>query len=53
MDEQLKINQLSIQEIQYLLSLLKETTIRGEQVEFFYNLVIKLQNQIILISKEN
>jgi len=38
-------NKLSSQEIQFLLQLLKEASIKGAQVEQFYNLVVKLQNQ--------
>jgi len=40
-------NQLSHEELEFLLNSLKETTIVGSQVEMFYNLVIKLQNQYI------
>lgn len=40
-------NKLSPQEIQMALHLLKQATIKGEQVEIFYNLVVKLQNQYI------
>jgi hypothetical protein len=40
-------NQLSPEEIEFLLNQLKSVTIIGEQVEMFYNLIIKLQNQYI------
>ena len=40
-------NQLSTDEIEFLLNQLKSVTIIGEQVEMFYNLIIKLQNQYI------
>jgi hypothetical protein len=40
-------NQLSSEEIEFLLNQLKSVTIIGEQVEMFYNLIIKLQNQYI------
>jgi hypothetical protein len=40
-------NQLSAEEIEFLLNALKTTTIMGEQVEMFYNMVVKLQNQYI------
>jgi len=40
-------NQLSPEEIEFLLNQLKSVTIVGEQVEMFYNLIIKLQNQYI------
>ena len=38
---------LTQDEIGFLLTCLKDVTIRGEQVEQFYGLVIKLQNQYI------
>ena len=38
-------NQLTIQEIEVLLSILKKTTFLGEDIEPLYNLIIKLQNQ--------
>ena len=40
-------NALTQDEIGFLLTCLKDVTIRGEQVEQFYGLVIKLQNQFI------
>ena len=43
----LDVNQLNIQELEFLLNTLKQTLITGEHVEMFYNLVIKLQNQYI------
>lgn len=41
------VNQLNTQELEFLLNALKQTMIAGEQVEMFYNLVIKLQNQYV------
>jgi len=41
---------LTQQEIQMALMLLKESTIKGEQVEVFYNLVVKLQNQFLQLN---
>mgnify|MGYP007019966859 CR=1 FL=1 len=41
------INQLSTQELEFLLNMLRTATLVGEQVEMFYNLVVKLQNQYI------
>lgn len=38
-------NKLNKQELELLLIALKNATIKGEQVELFYNLIIKLQNQ--------
>lgn len=45
-------NQLNIQELQLVLSLLRQSSVRGEQVETFYNLVIKLQNQFFALNPE-
>ena len=41
-------NKLDLQEIEFLLRTLKTTQIVGEQVEMFYILVTKLQNQYTL-----
>jgi hypothetical protein len=38
-------NQLTIQEIEVLLSIIKRTTFLGEDIEPLYNLIIKLQSQ--------
>ena len=38
---------LTQDEIGFLLTCLKDVTIRGDQVEQFYGLIIKLQNQYI------
>jgi len=40
-------NKLNKQELELLLIVIKNATIKGEQVEAFYNLIIKLQNQHI------
>lgn len=45
-------NQLNIHELQLALQLLKEATIKGAQIEPFYNLIIKLQNQFLEQSKQ-
>ena len=39
------LNKLSGPEIDFLLRTLKTCTIKGEHVEIFYNIAIKLQNQ--------
>lgn len=44
-------NKLTQQELQLALQLLKLSTITGEQVEVFYNLVIKIQNQYLEYTK--
>jgi hypothetical protein len=38
-------NQLTIQEIEVLLSIIKRTTFLGEDIEPLYSLIIKLQSQ--------
>lgn len=40
-------NVLDLHELEFILTSLKSVTITGEQVEMFYNLVVKLQNQYI------
>jgi len=40
-------NQLTKQEIEFLLVLLKDVSIRGEHVEVFYNIILKLQEQYV------
>jgi hypothetical protein len=40
-------NQLSKEEIELLLSLIKQTTFKGEHIEILYNLILKLQNQYL------
>jgi hypothetical protein len=39
--------QLTKQEIEFLLSILKDVSIRGEHVETFYNIILKLQEQYL------
>lgn len=39
------INQLTTAEIEFLLSLIKNSTFKGEQVEIVYNTTFKLQQQ--------
>lgn len=46
-DSQISVNQLTVSELDYLLRLLKTVTLTGDQVEVFYNLVVKIQNQYI------
>lgn len=38
-------NKLDLQELTFILNVMKSTTITGDQVELFYNMVLKLQNQ--------
>lgn len=46
-----KSDDLSKHELEYLLGLLKNADLKGHQIEMFYSLVIKLQNQYVLIGK--
>jgi hypothetical protein len=38
-------DQLNLQELEFLLIMLKQSTFKGEMIETIYNLVIKLQSQ--------
>ena len=40
-------NQLTKQEIEFLLVMLKDVSVRGDQVETFYNIILKLQEQYL------
>jgi hypothetical protein len=44
-------NELNIQELEFLLVLLRNASFKGEHLELLYNLVIKVQNQHIEKSK--
>jgi hypothetical protein len=44
-------NDLTLQELELLFGILKETTLKGHQIEIFYNLIIKIQNQYIKQTK--
>jgi hypothetical protein len=43
--------QLTSSELEYLLSILRATTLTGDQVETFYNLAVKLQKQYLELNK--
>ncbi len=43
---------LNLQEIEFLLNTLKATTLVGEQVEMFYTLVWKLQEQYLQLQNK-
>ena len=47
----IKQDELSKQELEYLLNLLKNADLKGYQIEMFYSLVVKLQNQYIIVNK--
>lgn len=40
-------DKLTVLELEFILNAMKTTTIVGDQVEMFYDLIIKLQNQYI------
>lgn len=40
-------SQLTKQEIEFLLVILKDVSVRGDQVETFYNIILKLQEQYL------
>lgn len=44
-------DELSLAELEFLLATLKNCDLKGYQVEMFYNLIIKIQNQYIKKSK--
>jgi hypothetical protein len=46
-----KSDNLSKHELEYLLTLLKNADLKGHQIEMFYSMIIKLQNQYISINK--
>lgn len=41
------VPQLTKQEIEFLLMMLKDVSVRGDQVETFYNIILKLQDQYL------
>lgn len=43
--------QLTSSELEYLLGILRATTLTGDQVETFYNLAVKLQKQYLELNK--
>jgi hypothetical protein len=45
------VNQLTIPEIEIILNALRNSTLKGEHVELFYNAVLKLQNQYSILKK--
>lgn len=46
-----KQDELSKLELEYLLNLLKNADLKGYQIEMFYSLVVKLQNQYVAVNK--
>lgn len=43
--------QLNEQELEFLLTLIKNTSFKGEHVELVYNTTLKLQNQYLVYKK--
>jgi len=46
------LNQLTVQELELLLILIKNSSFKGEQLELLYNIVVKLQQQFMQQSKK-
>ena len=46
-----QVENLSIDEIEFILNLIKNSEFKGENLEIVYNTVIKLQNQYIALNK--
>jgi len=44
-------NDLTKDELAMMINILKEVTLKGHQVEIFYNLIVKIQNQFLEKSK--
>jgi len=45
-------NQLTKEEIQFLVELIKRSSFQGETLESLYNLVLKLQNQYLSLDNQ-
>ena len=46
-------NELNTQELEFLLSVIKTTTFKGEHVELVYNTIVKLQNKYLEQTKKS
>jgi len=51
LSKQVDPNQLTKDEIHFLLELIKRSSFQGESLEGLYNLVLKLQNQFVSLDK--
>ena len=51
-NKQVDLNQLTKEEIQFLMDLIRRSSFQGESLEGLYNLVLKLQNQFISLDKQ-
>ena len=47
----MNVNNLTKEEIALLITLIKQSTFQGENIESLYNLVLKLQNQYLSLDK--
>jgi hypothetical protein len=45
-------NELSLPELEFLLTVLRNVDLKGHQVEMFYNMSLKIQNQYIKKTKQ-
>lgn len=46
------VNELDVQELEFLLKVIGSADLKGHQIEMFYRMVIKLQNQYIQKTKQ-
>jgi hypothetical protein len=46
-------NKLSKEDLSYLLTILKDVDLKGYQVEMFYSLVVKIQNQYVILQESS
>lgn len=46
-----QVENLSIDEIEFILNLIKNSNFKGEELDVVYRAVIKLQNQYIVLNK--
>ena len=51
MQVDMNVNNLTKEEIALLITLIKQSTFQGENIESLYNLVLKLQNQYLSLDK--
>ena len=46
-------NELNTQELEFLLTMIKNTTFKGEYIEIVYNTILKLQNKYMEQTKKS
>lgn len=49
--EKVEPNALTVEEYECLFNLIRNATFKGEQLDFIYNLTMKLQNQYLELKK--